>query len=148
MTIQIDYDRSERVYKWIEPDSGQIFTFPPRQKGAALQFAVSMLDPELFDAAGRVIANQPQLERVTWRAVELVCNNAVTVFDVPRGNVEAMIESSDGYGRYAITNDNGHMVCQCEHWQSMAAPLTQSGRRYCKHILALYLWRVTREDRF
>jgi hypothetical protein len=148
--LDINYNRSDRQYEWVDPDSGEIFTFPRGKQGKveAFHFAISMLDPELYQAAQRLIEQHPQLERVTWKAVELVCGEAVEVFDVPQGNVQAMMDSSDGYGRYAITTTDGYYECQCEHWKSLAAPLTEQGNRYCKHILAMYLWRVTREERF
>jgi hypothetical protein len=146
--IAIEYDRKDRVYRWTDPDSGECFSFPPKQKSAAFQFAVSMLDPDLFAAARRIIENHPQLERVSWRAVELVANEAVEVFAVPRDNVLAMVHSSDGYGRYAVQTEDGYLTCQCQHFTSYAAPMTETGSRYCKHIVAMHLWRVVREDRF
>jgi hypothetical protein len=107
-----------------------------------------MLDPDLYAAAERMIANQPQLERVVWKGVELVINEAVEVYAVPHNTVLAMVDSSDGYGRYAIENINGHISCQCESWQGLTAPLTTGGRRVCKHVSAMYLWNFTREVRF
>ena len=148
--IDITYDRKERLYKWIDPESGEVLTAPAGAKNKAqlFQAAVGLLDPDLYAVATRLLANHPQLERVTWKAVAIVCNGGVDVFAVPQGSVQAMVASSDGYGRYAVSSDNGYYVCQCEHWQSLSAPLTRQGRRYCKHILAMYLWRVTRENRF
>ena len=145
MTIQIDYDRKEKLYKWVEPDTGQIFTAPAgaQNKAELWQTAVALFDPDLYAAAERIITKHPQLERVTWRAVELVINEAVEVYATPQGNVKAMVQSSDAYGRYAITNDNGYVSCQCQHFQN-DAPMTSSGRQYCKHILAMHLWKVAK----
>lgn len=150
MFNQINYNRKERRYEWMDPDSGEILTAPPGKENKADLFraAVGMLDPDLYAAAQRMIENQPQLERVVWRAVEIVCEEGVDVFATPRGNVLAMVASSDGYGRYAIQNDNGNISCQCPHWQELMAPVTQSGRRVCKHVSAYYLHLFTREDRF
>jgi hypothetical protein len=142
----IEYDRSGREYQVIDLESGEITEkFPSKAKGEAFRFAVELFEPPLFAAAMRMIDKYPYMERVVWRAVELVINNAVEVFDVPQGNVIAMVESSDGMGRYAIAHDYS---CQCEHFTSFAAPMTDSGRVVCKHVGATYLWRVARETRF
>ncbi|MCA9946929.1 MAG: hypothetical protein KC449_25785 [Anaerolineales bacterium] len=122
--IDINYNRQDKRYEWIEPESGELFTFPAKQKHMAFRFAVSMLDGELYEAAERMIEAHPQLERVTWRAVELVCANAIEVFPVPSAGVVAMVDSSDGYGRYAIEHHEAGYSCQCEHFTSLAAPLT------------------------
>ena len=146
--IDINYNRQEKQYEWKEPESGEIFTFPAKQKHMAFRFAVSMLDSELYAAAERLIEEHPQLERVTWRAVELVCANAIEVFPAPVSGVVAMVSSSDGYGRYAIEQHDAGYSCQCEHFTSLAAPLTQTGERYCKHLVAYRLHLRTRENRF
>ena len=106
--IDINYNRQDKQYEWIEPESGELFTFPAKQKHMAFRFAVSMLDSDLYEAAERLIEERPQLERVTWRAVELVCANAIGVFPAPVAGVVAMVESSDGYGvRGQSTNSFG-----------------------------------------
>ena len=122
--IDINYNRQDKRYEWIEPESGELFTFPAKQKHMAFCFAVSMLDSNLYEAAERLIEEHPQLERVTWRAVELVCASGIEVFPAPLGNVVAMVDSSDGYGRYAIEQHEAGHSCQCEHFTSLAAPLT------------------------
>ncbi len=146
--IDINYNRQDKQYEWIEPESGELFTFPAKQKHMAFRFAVSMLDSDLYEAAERLIADHPQLERVTWRAVELVCANGIEVFPAPVAGVVAMVDSSDGYGRYAIEQHEAGYSCQCEHFTSLAAPMTQSGERYCKHLVAYRLYLRTRETRF
>jgi hypothetical protein len=148
--LGIIYNRSQRQYEWTDPDSGEILAAPSGKanKQNLFRAVVGMLDPDLSTAAERMIANNPQLERVVWKGVEIVISGGVEVYAVPQGSVEAMVDSSDGYGRYAIENNNGHISCQCEHWQSMDAPLTQRGHRVCKHIAAKALWQYTREDRF
>lgn len=144
--INIEYDRRDKVYKWTEPESGEVFEFPngPKGKEQARQFVISMLDPDLHKAATGIIEKHPQLERVTWKAVEIVIENGVEL--LMSGNVQAMVNSSDGYGRYAITSDNGYTACECEHFQSFSAPLTEQGNRYCKHILAYHLWLTCRAE--
>lgn len=147
---EIVYNRSARRYEWTDPDSGEVLTAPagPQNRADLFRAVVGMLDPDLYAAAERMIAKQPQLERVVWKAVELVVNEAVEVYAVPHNTVLAMVDSSDGYGRYAVETIGGHIQCQCEHWQGLMAPLTTSGRRVCKHIAAMYLWNFTREERF
>lgn len=146
--IDIQYDRKAKMYQWTDQESGQILTAPSGQKFELFRAVVAMLDPDLFTAANRIIEAHPQLERGVWKAVEIVASDGVEVFPGMKGDVYAMVDSSDGFGRYAITNEGGYTTCQCEHFQSFAAPMTQSGNRYCKHILAYQLHLATREDRF
>lgn len=148
MIAQITYNRSERRYEFLDEESGELLTAPSGHKHELFKAAVGLLDPNLYEAAHRVIEKHPQLERITWKAVEIVTAGGVEILAAPVDGVEAMVMASDGYGRYAVTNDNGRYACQCEHWQSTAAPITESGSRYCKHIISMYLYRVTREDRF
>lgn len=146
MLDQIIYNRSARQYEFVDPESGEIFAAPSGQKAQLFQVMVSMLDPDLFAAVSQIVERHPQLERVGWKAVEIVTSNGVEVFEGMRGNVYGMVDSSDGMGRYAITNEDGYTSCQCEHFQSFAAPMTESGNRYCKHILAYHLHLVTRAE--
>ena len=149
--LDITFNRQEKQYEWTDPDSGEVLTAPAgaANKAALFRTAIGLLDPELDTAAQRIIERHPQLERVTWKAVELVAAGAVDVFDAPRAGVWAMVDSqSDGYGRYAITNDGGYFACQCQHFVGMTAPITEEGNRYCKHIVAMHLWKVTKENRF
>lgn len=150
MLLDINYNRTQKQYEWIDPSSGEVLTAPSGAENKAQLFraAVGLLDPDLYAAALRMIEAQPQLERVVWKGVEIVTSDGVEFFAVPQGNVQAMVASSDGYGRYAIMNENGHTTCQCENFVSMAAPYTKQGRMVCKHIAALYLFKFTREERF
>jgi hypothetical protein len=151
MTITQDlitYDRSAKQYNVIHPETGEILDrFPAGHKGEAFRYLVSLFAPDLFQAAQRVTERHPQLERVTWRAVEIVINHGVDILTPPVNNALAMVDSSDGYGRYAITSDAGYISCQCDHFQSFAAPITDSGRRVCKHVAAYQLAMYT-EERF
>ena len=150
MLLDINYNRTQKQYEWIDPASGEILTAPSGAENKAQLFraVVGILDPDLHAAAQRMIEAQPQLERVGWKGVEIVANDGVEFYAVPEGDIQAMVASSDGYGRYAIMNDNGHTTCQCEHFVSMAAPYTKNGRMVCKHIAATYLYKFTREERF
>ena len=97
MGLTIEYNRGERQYEWVDPESGEIFTFPPKHKAAAFQFALAMLDGDLHDAAKNWVEETPQLERTIWKAAELVANGSVTAVSPALH----MVESSDGYGRYS-----------------------------------------------
>jgi len=141
--VQIEYNRQAKQYEWVDPNSGEILTAPSKCKGDLFKAAVGLLDPDLYTAVVGMIAKHPQLERVAWKAAELVTQNAVEI--MPTSAVLAMVESSDGYGRYAIQHDYS---CQCEHYTSLVAPMTSSGRRYCKHALSVLLWMKVRETRF
>ena len=144
--IEITFDRSERLYKWIDPTSGEVLTAPAKEKEMLFRAAVGILDPDLYKAAEAAIERHPQLERVTWRAVELVAREKIEVYPGLRGSVAAMVDSSDEYGRYAIEHTKYGLTCQCEHFQGGYAPLTESGSRCCKHIVAYHLWLHTRAE--
>ena len=148
MLDQIIFNRTDKQYEWTDPESGEVLTAPAKRKHELFQTAVAMFDPDLFQVATGMIAQHPQLERVVWKGVELVTENRLEVFDVSQGNILAMVESSDGYGRYAVSLDEGYHVCQCEHWQGFHAPLTESGARVCKHVAAVWLWQMTRQNNF
>lgn len=143
-TIEITYNQKARQYEFIHPETGEIFAAPAKQKGELFRAVISMLDPELYAAATRIIERHPQLERGVWKAVEIVANDGVEL--VMANGVLSMIASSDGMGRYPITSDNGYLSCSCEHFQSMAAPMTEQGNRYCKHLLAHHLWMSVRAE--
>ena len=140
MTIQIDYNRSEKMYQWTCPDSGEIFQFPSGKQGKAeaWKFAISMLDPELHETAQRMIERQPTLERTIWRAVELVANNAIE----EKTAVLHMVSSSDEFGRYAVENGRS---CQCEAFTNWPQ-YTSTGAVVCKHVLSVYLFRTLRTE--
>lgn len=144
--IEITYDRTEKLYKWIDPNSGEILTAPARQKDILFRAAVGILDPDLTEAAESIITEHPQLERVTWKAVELVAHDRLEVFPTPRAGVVAMVAGSDEFGRYAIEQTAHGLTCQCVHFQDGYAPLTASGSRYCKHLIAYQLWLIVRAE--
>lgn len=148
MTIHIDYDRKAKQYTWLDEASGEIVSAPSGKAHRAQLWktAVALTDPDLYAAARSIIEKHPQLERVTWKAVELVVNDAVEVYPMPRGGVAAMVDGSDEYGRYALELTEYGLTCQCIHFQDGHAPLTETGSRYCKHILAYHLWAITRAE--
>jgi hypothetical protein len=143
--IAIDYNRSARRYEWTEPESGEILTAPSGAAGKAqlFQAALSILDPDLADAAVRWINDEPYLERTVWKGAEIVANSGVELFPTD-GRLLAKVISSDGYGRYSITNQDGYTVCECTHYQDGGAPLDANGQKTCKHIAALRLHLRTR----
>ena len=145
MLIDITYDRKQKEYQWTDPNSGEILTAPSKCKGDLFRAAVGLLDPALYDAVEAVASKHPQLERVAWKAAEIVVSNGVEILGDDNLAVLAQVASSDGLGRYAVEHDYS---CNCEHYTSLAAPMTSSGRRYCKHGLATALYLKTKESRF
>jgi uncharacterized Zn finger protein len=146
MLDQITYNRSEKRYEFIDPESGEILTAPTKQKHELFKTAVALLDPDLFAAAAQWLDHTPQLERTIWRAVELVATNSIEVYDVAQNGLVAMVDGSDEYGRYAIEhNEEGQTTCQCiafhEHPQ-----YDQNGRVWCKHTAAVKLYQVARSE--
>lgn len=141
------YNRSSKQYEVINPETGEVETFPAKHKHEAFLFAVGLYEPDLYAAAQKIIARFPQLERRVWSAVELVAQNAVT-YTPEAGQVVAMVNSSDELGRYAIEIVDGYTTCQCEDFTSFNAPMTDTGHRFCKHILAYRLYIQVRENRF
>ena len=148
MLDKITYNRSEKRYEFVDHESGEILTAPAKMKHELFKAVVGLLDPDLFDAAHRIIENNPHLERLVWKATGKVIEGGVEVFPEPVNGVEAMVISSDQWGRYSIINDNGYYACNCPAFSEMYAPITESGGRYCSHILAYRLYLRTRESRF
>ena len=146
--IDIAYDRKERIYKWTEPESGEVLTAPSGapSKAALFQTAVAMTNPELWEAAARWIGEEPYLERAIWKGVELVVNDGVELFDL-NGRLLALVQSSDEYGRYGVSNIDGYVVCECPHYQDGGAAIDRLGQKTCKHIAA-YRLAQTQESRF
>jgi len=147
--IDITYDRSERIYKWEDPGSGAVLTAPSgkQSKAELFQKAIAMLDPDLYAAVVRWIETEPTLERVIWRGVELVANGGVETFP-GEGLLVAKVDSSDEFGRYSITIQNGYLACECAYWQEMNTPYASNGQRVCKHLAAFTLYQRVCETRF
>lgn len=147
--LDITYDRHQKLYKWEHPESGEALTAPSGKENKAelFQQVIALLDPELYLAALRWLEEEPGLERVIWRGVEIVANSGVETF-LTAGDVIAKVISSDEYGRYTLTIQNGYLACACAHWQELMAPYTSSGQRVCKHLAAFTLHQRVREERF
>lgn len=154
--FDIVYDRSGRCYNVSRVDGDVVITFPAKQKGDAVRFALSLFHPELAARAARMAARSPLLERVAWAGAELAASGAVEIMSseqVLETGVMAMVDSSDGMGRYALGTEpvNGNelhrvVTCNCGHYTSGAAPVSLSGNnRVCKHIAAYWFTRNTIE---
>jgi hypothetical protein len=146
--LEITYDRQARQYRWTDPESGEILTAPAKQKAELFRAVVGMLDPDVYAVANRLVQKYPYMERYIWRGVELVINDAVEVFAAPAGDVIAVVESSDVYGRYAIRHNQDGLSCECESFTGFTAPMTETGQMMCKHLLAVKIWQFARETRF
>jgi hypothetical protein len=146
--ITIDYNRTERRYEWLDPESGEILTAPSgaENKAQLFQAALSILEPDLANAACAWIAEEPYLERTVWKAAEIVATDGVEIFPT-NGRLLAKVQSSDGYGRYSICSTDGYTVCECQHYQEGGAPIDQRGQKVCKHIAAHRLTQLL-ETRF
>lgn len=142
--IEITYNRQDKQYNWIDND-GVIYSFPSKQKHEAFRFAVSMLEPALYDAALIIINNTPQLERMIWKAVKLVTDGKVELFDTPQNGVVGMVASSDEFGRYAITHELDQRHCNCISFTDYPQ-YDQDGITHCKHTLAVRLSLVARSE--
>ena len=143
-TIEITYNRQDKKYNWID-DNGVIYSFPAKQKHEAFKFAVSMLEPDLYQAATLIIENTPQIERLVWKAVQLVTDGKVEILTNPVNGVVAMVDSSDEFGRYAITQDVDQKHCNCISF-TQYPQYDQHGTIHCKHTLATRLSLVARTD--
>jgi hypothetical protein len=148
-TDLITYNRSARNYNIIHPETGKIVeSFPAGHKHEAFLYTVSLFEPELFQAAQQVIDRHPQLERRTWKAVTKIIDGAVEIIPAPTDGVYATVASSDGMGRYNITNIDGYWACDCIDFTGFSAPMTDTGSRFCTHRIAYHLYLKTKADRF
>lgn len=148
-SFEIVYDRSDKVYQVTTPAGDVVGTFPAKAKGAALQFAIGLFEPALFEAVNRMIDRNPQLERAAWKGAELVIANGVEIFDVPVNNCFGMVASSDGIGRYAILSTAAGFECGCEHFTLGEPPTATVGgreQRFCKHIAGMFLSALARRN--
>jgi hypothetical protein len=148
MTDLITYNRSDRVYEVVHPHTGEIVErFPSKARHEALMYLIALFEPELYQAVQRIITRNPQFERRVWKAAELVMTGQVEILGVPVNNVVGKVAASDGYGRYNVALESGYLTCECADFVDAAAPLTESGARYCKHLLA-YRLALLFEERF
>ena len=147
MLDQITYNRSKKRYEFIDEESGEILTAPSGHKHELFKAMVGMLEPDLYDAVHNWLEDEPYLERILWRGAELVASNGVETFP-GEGRLLAMVQSSDEYGRYSVTIEDGYVVCECAFYQDGNAPLDVNGQRMCKHVAAFHLHQRAKETRF
>lgn len=139
---QAVYNRSRRVYQ-LETPNGERLEFPAGPEGRTLAFqtAVSLFAPEVADAAAAIIRRHPHLERRVWRAVNCLLGGGVKILpDLNDIEILALVDSSDGFGAYAIRHQASILTCECEDFTSFSAPYAgEGGQSYCYHILAYRL---------
>ena len=138
------YNRSDRRYEVIHPDTGEIVEFPAGRDGrqAAFQMAVALENGTLYELAASKIADAPMLATRVWRACELVIMEQVTLLEPGEmPPAVATVESSNEYGEYIVSRMHDQWVCECDDWRGGMCPADESGPR-CKHSLAAELAQV------
>lgn len=141
----VTYDRSERAYRVIDAESGEIVeTFPAGHKAEAERYAIAFFSPRLARIVqDELLAKRPYLEARAWRAAELVLSHAVAAAD---GLYVAYVAGSGD--TYAIGHDGHGVTCTCPDYTGFGAPVVDgSGQRMCKHILAWRLWQRLQKRR-
>ena len=134
------------MYEVRNPSTGEVLQdFPPQCQSAAVIYSIGLFEPELYQAANRLIRTNPQLRHIVWRGAEIVANGGVRNFWLTQGDALATVNSSDGNGRYLIEKSDNTLTCQCKHYTSFAAPLNNHGDFVCKHIAAYILHTLTHE---
>ena len=143
--IEITYQRKAKEYQWTDPTSGEILTAPSGQKHELFKTVVGMLEPDLYTAAINWIDRTPQLERIIWKAVQLVIENKVEMFTPPKGDIIAMVDGSDQYGRYCIQHTTEQNICGCVSFREFPN-YDERGFIWCKHLAAVRLANVARSE--
>ena len=138
MLDQITYNRQEKRYEFVEPNTGELFTEPSGKtnKMKLFQKVVGMLEPDLYLAATELTVKHLHLTRTVWAAVQIVVSGGVTIMS--QGHLLALVQGSDGLP-YSITSYDDYTFCECESFKGLHAPLIESGQRICKHIAAMSL---------
>jgi len=137
MLPNVSYQRDERQYRVLDPDTGEIESFPAGQLGRrdAMRRAVNFSHPRLYQIVTDMVKRWPQLEARAWRAANLVINGKVKNAD--DDEALASVTSSNEYGDYLVKARGGLIICDCLDYMEGGAPLIgESGQRLCKHILA------------
>lgn len=137
MLSNIQYERSEKRYQVIDPDSGTIESFPSGYRGRreAMRRAVYFQNARLHRIVTDLVQQWPQTESRAWRAAELVIRGAVK--QPVDNSALASVTSSNEYGDYLIAARDSTLVCDCIDFLDGNAPyIGPSGQRICKHILA------------
>ena len=148
MLANVTYDRSDRVYAVAHPETGEVVeTFPAGTHGRrqAFRAAVQLVDPEIYQRAGLIIAKHPHLEARVWKAAELVVHGRVWESDSDL-YVAAVESQSSEHGNYILTSDRrGLLSCDCLDFTDFTAPFTEGSlQAFCKHILAWKLYAATK----
>lgn len=147
---QVSYDRKEKSYRLIDSD-GVVYSFPgsgPSVKAQAFQFWLSLEYPTLHKLAVSMADENPFIERQIWKAVELAASKHVE-FKNRSGLVAVVQSANDPYGRYAIGQSDGVLVCNCPAFTELApvyAEIAGNYQQICKHTLACLLLEMTGES--
>lgn len=137
MLSNLLYQRDERQYQVIDPETGAVEHFPSGNQGRrdALRCAIHFQSPRLFRIVTDLVRRYPLLESRAWRAAELVLNGAVK--SVNKDGVLATVTGSNEYGDYLVKGRNGYIQCDCIDYADGNAPyIGPTAQRFCKHILA------------
>lgn len=137
MLSNVTYQRDERQYQVVDPDTGVVETFPSGNLGRrdAMRCAVQFQSPRLYRIVTELVQRYPLLESRAWRAAELSLNSAVQLMD--EDGVLAAVTGSDEYGDYLVKSRNGLIQCDCLDYADGNAPyIGPTAQRFCKHILA------------
>lgn len=139
--LVIRYDRAGS--EWLVEQNGHIVErLPPGPAGkeAAVEEAIKLAAPALYQMARYMALKNPVLRSRLWKAAQLAANGHVLP---PRpGNlvqeVSQVLSATDEAILYSIQVRDCHL-CNCEDYQFEKAPRLASGQKYCKHILAYVL---------
>lgn len=142
MLSNVTYQRDERLYQVMDPESGVIETFPSGNQGRrdAMRCAVQFQSPRLYRIVTELVQRYPVLESRAWRAAELALNGSVKSVD--EDGLLATVTGSDEYGDYLVKSRNGFIQCDCIDFTDGNAPYVgPTAQRFCKHILAVQFTR-------
>lgn len=144
MLPAINYNRSTRVYEVLDQTTGELETFPAKQRLAAEQYAIAMSNPRLVRIIrDELLEKRPFLEARAWKAAAIVVNDDVALTD---GLYVAYVRGSGD--TYAIGHDAGLLTCTCADFTGFGAPVVDTrGQRLCKHILAYQLYQRLQKRR-
>jgi len=137
MLPNVSYQRENRQYEVLNPNTGEIESFPAGHSGRrdAMRQAVHFSHPRLYRIVIEMVQRWPQLEARAWRAANLVIRGAVK--KPADDEALASVTSSNEYGDYLVKDRGGLIICDCLDYMEGGAPLiNESGQRLCKHILA------------
>ena len=137
MLPNVSYQRENRQYEVLNPETGEIESFPAGHSGRreAMRQAVHFSHPRLYRIVIEMVQRWPQLEARSWRAANMVIRGAVK--RPADDEALASVTSSNEYGDYLVKERGELIICDCLDYMEGGAPLiNESGQRLCKHILA------------